>query len=127
VVPGGATTFYRLSKLKNIHSVLKDALLSPIEALLDNAGLLEEDIGGILSTLNYGDDLVYDVLNHEVVGSWDAGIIDPALVISSAIGNAISVAATLVTLGGVVVVARDETLERQMELSDQAFNNMMQS
>ena len=124
VVPGGAATLYRLAN-EDVHEVLKAALKQPIINLLDNAGMLPDEIKDIVAMIEKDSDTVYDVLNSKSVNAWDAGIVDPAKVISSAIGNAISVASTLVTLGGVVVVARDETLERQMELSDNAFDNMM--
>ena len=87
--------------------------------------MLSHEIDAVKDSISQDSYTTYDVLNHQTVNAWDAGIVDPAKVISSAIGNAISVASTLVTLGGVVVVARDINLERQLELSDQAFNNMM--
>lgn len=123
VVPGGATTTMRLSDL-DIHPVLKSALAEPIGRLLDNAGLQE---GAIQAARQYvlKSDKVYDVGNHEMVDPWDKGILDPAKVIETAVGNALSVAGTLVTLGGMVVVARDLQLENQAALSQLAFQNMM--
>jgi chaperonin GroEL len=123
VVPGGATTLLRLSQL-DIHPVLKQALAEPIARLLDNAGLQ----GGAIQTVKavvLEKDGVYDVSTHEMVDPWERGILDPAKVIETAIGNALSVAGTLVTLGGVVVVARDTNLENQAALSKQAFDSMM--
>lgn len=124
VVPGGATTMLRLSRL-DIHPVLQKALAEPIMRLLDNAGLQEGGITSVASQVAGADGKVYDVLNHELVDPWTAGILDPAKVIESAIGNALSVAGTLVTLGGVIVVARDINLENQAVLSGLAFDNMM--
>jgi len=42
-----------------------------------------------------------------------------------AIGNAISVASLMVTLGGIVCAPRDYNLETQLELSRTAFKDLM--
>lgn len=123
VVPGGATTLLKLSKLQ-IHPVLQKALEEPINRLLDNAGLKDE-ITSIVEAIGNSEGKVYNVLIHEMVDPWEDGIIDPAKVIESAISNALSVAGMLVTLGGVIVVPRDTNLETQAALSQVAFNNMM--
>ena len=123
VVPGGATTFLKLSKL-DIHPVLQKSLEEPIYRLLDNAGL-GDDIPAIIASVSGTDGKVYNVLTHELVDPWDNGIIDPAKVIESALSNALSVSGTLVTLGGVIVVPRDISLENQAMLSQVAFQNMM--
>lgn len=125
VVPGGATTLLRLSRL-DIHIVLKQAFLEPIKRLLDNAGMTATDFQFIVSQIEEGEeDAVYDVSTHTMCKAWDRGILDPAKVIDTAIGNALSVAGTLVTLGGVVVAARDVNLENQAALSELAMQNMM--
>jgi chaperonin GroEL (HSP60 family) len=54
-----------------------------------------------------------------------AGIIEPAKVCRVTIGNALSVASLLVTLGGIVVSPRNAGLEQQLELSKGAFKEMM--
>jgi chaperonin GroEL len=124
VVPGGATTLLRLSKL-DIHPVLQEALKVPIHRLLDNAGLQEGAITAVCNEVLKIEGQVYNVLTHEMVDPWENGILDPAKVIDTAIGNALSVAGTLVTLGGVIVVPRDTNLENQAALSKQAFDSMM--
>ena len=123
VVPGGGTTMLKLSTLP-IHPVLCSALKVPALRLLDNAGIIGTELLTILSSLHHTDQ-VYDVSKHIFVDPWLNGILDPAKVIDSAIGNALSVAGTLVTLGGVVVVARDINLENQAALSQLAFQNVM--
>jgi chaperonin GroEL (HSP60 family) len=62
---------------------------------------------------------------HTFVDPVIAGIIEPAKVVRVSIGNALSVATLLTTLGGIVVVPRDGNLETQMELANQAFKSMM--
>ena len=112
------------SRDKHIHPVLQKSLEEPIYRLLDNAGL-GDDIPAIIASVSGTDGKVYNVLTHELVDPWDNGIIDPAKVIESALSNALSVSGTLVTLGGVIVVPRDISLENQAMLSQVAFQNMM--
>jgi chaperonin GroEL len=123
VVPGGATTLLRIAALE-MHPVLRQALAEPIFRLLDNAGLQAGAIQAVKQKI-LDEDGVYDVSKHEMVDPWERGILDPAKVIETAIGNALSVAGVLVTLGGVVVVSRDVNLENQAALSAQAFQSMM--
>jgi chaperonin GroEL len=125
IVPGGATTYLRLSQLDGIHDVLQQALREPFAKLLDNSGIVcEEDQRAIAKEVETTSSGVYDVARHVHSDAFEAGVIDPTSVIESAIGNALSVASTLSTLGGIVVEPRDSTLERQLELSDKAFENM---
>jgi chaperonin GroEL (HSP60 family) len=68
--------------------------------------------------------LIFDANRHELVDPIAAGIIEPAKVCRVSIGNALSVASLLITLGGLVVVPRDAGLEGQLEMSKQAFRDM---
>jgi chaperonin GroEL (HSP60 family) len=67
---------------------------------------------------------IFDAQSHKLVNATDAGIIEPAKVCRVALGNALSVASLLITLGGIVVVPRDSSLENQLALSKQAFRDM---
>ena len=60
-----------------------------------------------------------------MVDAFEAGIIEGAKVHRSAIGNALSVASVLMTIGGIVVAPRDYNLETQLELSRSSFQQMM--
>jgi chaperonin GroEL (HSP60 family) len=60
-----------------------------------------------------------------MVDAMDAGIVEPSKVHRVAIGNALSVAGVLMTVGGIVVAPRDYNLETQLELSRDAFKNML--
>jgi chaperonin GroEL (HSP60 family) len=108
------------------------ALWAPFDLLLSNCG---EDLDLILPDLMVEINknpyalptMVFDAEEHEFVNPYTAGIIEPAKVCRVSIGNALSVASLLITLGGIVVVPRDTGMEQQMEMADQAFKRMMDS
>jgi chaperonin GroEL len=142
VVPGGGITHIRLARLlhqlvpiKPAAIILVKALYEPVTLLLANCGEDPEPIiermvvvSERLSGYNYDFNLnVFDANKHEFVNALDAGIIEPAKVCRVAIGNALSVASLLMTLGGIVVVPRDSGLENQLAMSKQAFKDMMAS
>ena len=103
--------------------ILVNALHAPLKLLLTNAG---EDYDSIVKELqsNSPND-IFDAENRKFVTLADNNVIEPAKVVRVSIGNAISVAALLMTLGGIVVVPRDTNLEQQMEMANLAFKNMM--
>ena len=129
VVPGGATVHLRLARelynskdKKASWGILIEALRAPFDLLMTNCG---EDPEYIYGVLQQNPELVFDANIHDTVEPMEAGIIEPAKVIRVSIGNALSVASLLTTLGGIVVVPRDSNLEMQMDLANQAFSNMM--
>jgi chaperonin GroEL len=129
VVSGGcsvhlalATELSRRTDRKDSWGILEKALMEPFALLMTNCG---EDPLAILDAMPEGK--VFDANEHEFVDPFEAGIIEPAKVVRCSLGNALSVAALLTTLGGVVVVPRDGALESQMELANQAFKSMMEA
>jgi chaperonin GroEL len=136
VVPGGCAVQLVLSDILSRHPdgkpswiIMVKALRAPFELLLSNCG---EDIGDIWGTLepfiagkNEPPKAIFDANMHRVVDPMESGIIEPAKVCRVSIGNALSVASLLITLGGIVVVPRDAGLENQLALSKQAFQDMM--
>ena len=100
--------------------IMEQALQEPFKLLLDNAGENYEDIFPKLKKSQ-----VFDANMHEFVDPYKAGIIEPAKVARVAIGNALSVASLLITLGGIVCVPRDTQLENQLAASKQTFQEMM--
>jgi len=137
VIPGGCIMHLKFAQLLNDHLtskpstiILINALIEPIKLLLNNCG---EDWIFILSNLEQtlktsGSSIpltVFDANKHEFVNALEAGIIEPAKVCRVSLGNAISVASLLITLGGIVVVPRDGALENQLEMSKTAFKEMM--
>jgi len=136
VVPGGCGVHLTLSAVLEKHpsskpswKILSEALKAPFNLLLSNCG---EDYSEILKLMaphisaeGALPAMIFDANAHEIVSPLEAGVIEPAKVCRVSIGNALSVAALLITLGGMVVVPRDAGLENQLALSKQAFQDMM--
>ena len=140
IVTGGCTMHLRLMKLlldhpdhKQSWGILEDALMRPISRLLENCG---EEPALILNKLctnegleNMGQlpHMVFDAYSHTFQDPVKHGIIEPTKVVRVSIGNALSVASLIMSLGGVVVGYRDAGLEAQLEMADHAFKNMLNS
>lgn len=136
IVPGGCGVHLVLSDMLARHKdakpswcIMIKALKHPFELLLQNCG---EDVGDVWNSLQQyvvGKDappvMIFDANRHEIVDPMVAGIIEPAKVCRVSIGNALSVASLLITLGGIVVVPRDSALENQLAMSKAAFRDMM--
>ena len=136
VIPGGCTVHIKLAKLiecelaKNPSwEILSKALMEPFITLMGNCG---EDYQEILAGLDTSatrklPEIVFDANDHITADPFIAGIIEPAKVCRVALGNALSIASMLITIGGIVVVPRDAQSELQMDMANQAFKNMMAS
>jgi chaperonin GroEL len=141
IVTGGCGVHLVLSNIIHNHpdkteawSILADALQAPFRLLLKNCG---EDLDEVMA--EFGEHIqqgsnskrlpskVFDANRHKMVDPMSAGIIEPAKVIRVSVGNALSVASLLTTLGGIVVVPRDVNFEAQAELAQAAFKNMMET
>ena len=135
IVTGGCSVHILLAHVLSTHpnkkaswDILIESLHSPFKLLLKNCG---EDIPNVTKLIDdkfNGPELptyVFDATNHELVDPIKAGIIEPSKVVRVSIGNALSVASLLTTLGGIVVRPRDSQLETQLELANQSFKNMM--
>jgi chaperonin GroEL len=127
IIPGGCKIQIELSKILESHpnkkaswDIMINALREPFKLLLENCGENYEEIYPQLV-----DGKVFDANLHEFVDPFEAGIIEPAKVARVAIGNALSVASLLITLGGIVCVPRDVGLENQLAMSKQTFQEMM--
>lgn len=101
-------------------NILADSLMVPVELLLTNTGLDEEEVSDIFG--GYGQDhinyikpqlaQVWDALEGKWVNAVTGGILDSTPAVLEAIRNSISIASLLGTLGGCVVYNRDSELER---------------
>ena len=127
IISGGCKIQLELSKIISEHKdkkeswvIMEKALLEPFKLLLDNCG---ESFDDVYPKLKKGQ--VFDANMHDFVDPFKAGIIEPAKVARVAIGNALSVASLLITLGGIVCVPRNSDLENQLALSKQTFQEMM--
>jgi chaperonin GroEL len=113
VVPGGGVALLNVSKqLKNIGCggfILKEALQSPINCIIANSGVKRDDVSKIFSTdvsLTGFNSKTRDIEQNMIT----AGILDPTDVVLNSIRNAIGVAASVLTVGTVVTLPREEQL-----------------
>jgi len=136
IIPGGCGVHLVIADIMRRHPdrlpswvIMEQALTEPFKLLLSNCG---EDFGDIWNAMGQyvtGSDAppthIFDANTHKLVQPEVVGIIEPAKVCRVSIGNALSVAAILSTLGGLVVSPRDAGLENQLALSKSAFKDMM--
>jgi chaperonin GroEL len=100
-------------------TILDLAMKKPIETIIRNTGANSDDVMCEIA-LGYlqGDKKIYgfDSKSGKIVDMFEAGIIDPASVVLSAIKNAIGVAASILTIGTVVTLPREtESLSGMVE------------
>lgn len=110
IVPGGGVTMANLSEGIEVEGsdsitagrqILKTAMLRPFYELMQNSGLNPDEWWPqIRSKQGFGVDVNSA---DKVVNMKTAGIIDPARVTKEAIQNAVSIAATAMTMGALVV------------------------
>jgi len=142
IVTGGCSVHLILARLLDSHhpdsaeawSILAEALQAPFRLLLKNCGEEYDEIHRdtslyILEGANRQKlpTSIFDANLHKMVDPMKTGIIEPAKVVRVSIGNALSVASLLTTLGGIIVVPRDLGMEGQAELAQAAFKSMMET
>lgn len=103
VVAGGGIALRQVEFTGNSvgEKILKSALNEPFKRIVTNAGLSEESL---VSKKNLG----FDSRTGNIVDMFEAGIIDPTDVVLNAVRNAIGVAASILTIGTVVTLPREE-------------------
>ncbi|MBQ6486441.1 chaperonin GroEL [Candidatus Saccharibacteria bacterium] len=107
IVAGGGVTLVNLAKtLKGDDDgtkIVKNALKTPLLHILENAGLNSQAL--LAEVENAKDGFGINVMAPEkgLVDMKKAGIIDPARVTREAIQNAVSIAATTITMGAIIV------------------------
>ena len=97
IVPGGGIALLNASQKISTDpagKVLLNALSSPFETILDNAGMK--------LNIRLKDNQGMNVINGEIVDMVKEGIIDPVLVTKSALKNAVSVALTVMSADCVI-------------------------
>ena len=101
-----------------VGQVLIPSLEAPIERLLKNSGLLDDQVQEILETMSdsigTGGTTIYDAYKGEMVNALDPEnlIVDSVGAVLEALNNAISIASLLGSLGGAVAFGRDDEFER---------------
>lgn len=136
IIPGGCGVQLVLADIMRRHkdrlpswTIMEQALREPFNILLMNCGEDYTDVWNALGKHIVDRDvppmLIFDANSHKIEDPWYKGIIEPAKVCRVSIGNALSVASILSTLGGLVCAPRDAQLEQQLALSKSAFREMM--
>jgi chaperonin GroEL len=116
IVPGGGSILVEIAKAMSEFKlegeegvgveIVKKALYAPLRQIAANAGL---DGGVVIEKVKTSPDGIgFDAAREEYVDMVKAGIIDPAKVTRSAIQNAASVSALLLTTEVVVANKKDE-------------------
>jgi len=111
IVAGGGVTLVNLSDKIEVsgadaisagRGILKAALVQPFRQLMNNAGLNSEALLAQVQAAKPGQGI--DV-NHpeKLVDMMTSGVVDPAQVTKQAVQNAVSIAATAMTMGALVV------------------------
>lgn len=141
IVPGGCAVQLTLSYMISLDpnkkpswDIMAQALTEPFNLLLNNCGENVEEVWPEIKDHIHNcaiskamPTVVFDANQHVLVDPLEVGIVEPAKVCRVTIGNALSVASLLVTLGGIVVSPRNASLEQQLELSKGAFKELMSS
>lgn len=112
IVPGGGVTLVNLAKDIKVsgadsiaagRGLLKAALAQPFRQLMLNAGLNAEALLAQVEDAKAGQGVNVMKPEEGLVDVKAAGVIDPARVTKEAIQNAVSIAATAMTMGALVV------------------------
>lgn len=106
IVPGGGVTLVNLADaLKGSDAgtgLLREALYQPFRQLMQNAGLNAEALLAQVQSAKAGSGIDVNA-PQQIVDMKAAGVVDPVMVTKQAIQNAVSIAATAMTMGALVV------------------------
>lgn len=107
IVPGGGVTLVNLAnEITSDHAgakIVKNALKAPFLHILENAGLNSQAILAQVESAKAGQGINVMTPEKGLVDMKKSGVIDPARVTREAVQNAISIAATAVTMGALIV------------------------
>lgn len=120
IVPGGGTMLAKIASIlkqnpvKDLptdvqagYNIVLKAITAPITQIANNAGVSGDIVSYIVGSnqdMTYG----YDALEDKYVNMYDAGIVDPAKVIRSALENSASIAASLLTTEVAIVPKKEQ-------------------
>ena len=117
-VPGGGIAYLRCQRERDEHvsedhrdgyNIVMDSMEEPLRVMARNCGVNEEDVISsvkrstfVTKDISYG----YNALTDNYESLYEAGVIDPAKVIKSAVKNSVSVAGMIITTNCVIVDKR---------------------
>ena len=124
IVPGGGVTLVNLANgLKGTDNgtiIVKNALKRPLVHILENAGLNAQALLAEIEKAKPGYGVNVMEPDKGIIDMKKAGVIDPARVTKEAVKNAISIAATAITMGALVC----EIPEKEPEASAGSMGGM---
>ena len=124
IVPGGGVTLMNLSEKLNAKDeggkIVKEALKAPMTHILENAGLNSQALIAKVNESKLGHGINVMAPEKGIVDMKKAGVIDPARVTREAVQNAISIAATAITMGALIV----DVPEKESAASDASMGGM---
>ena len=107
IVPGGGVTLVNLSKkLKDDTpgaTILKNALKTPFTQIMENAGLNSQALLAQVESAKDGQGINVMAPEKGLIDLKKEGVVDPARVTREAVQNAVSIAATTITMGALIV------------------------
>ena len=107
IVPGGGVTLVNLAKgIKDDNAgatILKNALKAPFTQIMENAGLNAQALLAQVEAAKDGQGINVMTPEKGLVDLKKAGVVDPARVTREAVQNAVSIAATTITMGALIV------------------------
>ncbi len=112
IVPGGGVSLVNLASMLDAsgsdsaaagRSILKSALVQPFRQLMQNAGLNAEALLAKVESAKPGHGINVNQPEAGVVDLKSVGVVDPTRVTKEAVQNAVSIAATAMTMGALVV------------------------
>ena len=107
IVPGGGVTLVNLAKtLKDDNAgstIVKNALKAPFVQITENAGLNSQALLDKVEDAKDGFGVNVMTPEKGIIDLKKSGIVDPARVTREAVQNAISIAATTITMGALIV------------------------
>ena len=107
IVPGGGVTLVNLAKnIKDKSAgaeILKAALKAPFTQIMENAGLNSQALLAQVEAAADGQGINVMTPEKGLVDLTKDGVVDPARVTREAVQNAVSIAATTITMGALIV------------------------
>ena len=113
IVPGGGVTLVNLAKnIKDKSAgaeILKAALKAPFTQIMENAGLNSQALLAQVEAAEDGQGINVMTPEKGLVDLKKDGVVDPARVTREAVQNAVSIAATTITMGALIVELPEKT------------------
>lgn len=120
ILPGSGLALYKVSTELNskelLEKILKEALKTPFNQIMNNAGLLEGDIITEIKKSNY--QKVYNVLTANYESLAETTVLDSTSVILNSLENATSIASMLLTTSALVINEYQNNLHKVSDFSD---------